>query len=67
MGLYMAGCLVCCILDVRSAMTAPFLAIFAFGFFYVSLTSFQGELATRPRREKNPQLSTATSEQSETR
>ena len=65
MGLYMSGCLLCCIFDVRSAMTAPFLAIFAFGFFYVSITSFQAELATRPRRKKTHQLSTAASRQME--
>ncbi len=41
MGLYMIACLLCCIFDIRSAITAPFLAIFAFGFFYVSLMSLQ--------------------------
>lgn len=42
MGCYMIACLLFCIFDVRSAITAPFLMIFAFGFFYVSLLSWQG-------------------------
>ncbi len=40
-GLYMVGCLLCCLLDFRAAVTAPFLLIFTFGFFYVSLASVQ--------------------------
>jgi hypothetical protein len=32
-------------LDVRSFITAPFLVMFAFGFFYVSLMTFQAERA----------------------
>ncbi|MBS3821789.1 MAG: glycosyltransferase, partial [Phycisphaerae bacterium] len=45
MGLYMVGCLICAIFDLRAAITAPFLVIFAFGFFYVSVLSFQAERA----------------------
>jgi len=54
MGLYMVGCLVCCVLDIRSAITAPFLVIFAFGFFYVSVLTFQAQNATKraPKEEK---------------
>ncbi len=40
-GLYMSACAVVSLLSFRAAMTAPFLVIFAFGFFYVSILSFQ--------------------------
>ena len=59
MGLYMSACLLLCIFDLRSAFTAPFLVMFAFGFFYVSLMSFQAEFAARPARDKAHQLSHA--------
>ncbi len=49
LGLYMVGCLICSLFDFRAAVTAPFLAIFAYGFFYVSVLSFQ---ADRVRRSK---------------
>jgi cellulose synthase/poly-beta-1,6-N-acetylglucosamine synthase-like glycosyltransferase len=45
LGLYMVGCLICSLFDLRAAVTAPFLAIFAYGFFYVSVLSFQAERA----------------------
>jgi len=48
MGCYMVACLLCCIFDIRSAVTAPFLMIFAFGFFYVSLMTFQANRVARP-------------------
>ncbi len=48
MGIYMLVCIACCILDYRSALIAPFLMMFAFGFFYVSVGSL---LANRvPKR-----------------
>jgi cellulose synthase/poly-beta-1,6-N-acetylglucosamine synthase-like glycosyltransferase len=47
LGLYMVVCLVCSVLDLRAAVTAPFLVIFAYGFFYVSVLSFQAERARR--------------------
>ena len=40
-GLYMSACAIASIISVRAAITAPFLVIFAFGFFYVSTLSFQ--------------------------
>lgn len=49
MGVYMLGCLYFCIFDVRAAITVPFLAIFAFGFFYVSLMSLNLFPATKPK------------------
>jgi cellulose synthase/poly-beta-1,6-N-acetylglucosamine synthase-like glycosyltransferase len=49
-GLYMSVCMVCSIINFRAAMTTPFLVIFAFGFFYVSVQSFQAERATRRDR-----------------
>jgi len=46
-GLYMSACVVCSILRPKSAMSTPFLVMFAFGFFYVSVLSFH---AVRARR-----------------
>ncbi len=47
LGLYMAACAACSILTVRAALTSPFLVIFSFGFFYVSVMSFQTRRARR--------------------
>ena len=46
-GIYMSACVVLSLLDYRAALATPFLAIFAFGFFYVSVLSFQARRATR--------------------
>jgi hypothetical protein len=40
-GVYMSVCAVASVINFRAAMSTPFLLIFAFGFFYVSLLSFQ--------------------------
>lgn len=48
MGLYMIGCAVICAMTPKSILTLPFLLIFAFGFFYVSVLSF---LAVHARRK----------------
>ena len=55
-GLYMSACAVCSIVNVRAALTAPFLVMFAFGFFYVSVMTLQEERARRtaPNAEKQP-------------
>jgi cellulose synthase/poly-beta-1,6-N-acetylglucosamine synthase-like glycosyltransferase len=50
MGFYMVLCLLFCVFDVRSAVTAPFLVIFAFGFFYVSLMSYQAARSQKPAK-----------------
>ena len=47
-GVYMSVCAVLSMIDLRAAMTTPFLVIFAFGFFYVSVLSFQAARAGRP-------------------
>ena len=49
MGLYMIFCSVCSVIQggYRSMLSAPFLVIFAFGFFYVSVTSLLSERACR--------------------
>jgi cellulose synthase/poly-beta-1,6-N-acetylglucosamine synthase-like glycosyltransferase len=52
MGLYMTACAIASVCNPRQAMTAPFLVIFAFGFFYVSVMSFIAERA--PRRVPKP-------------
>ncbi|MFA6135463.1 MAG: cellulose synthase family protein [Phycisphaerae bacterium] len=55
-GLYMAVCTVLSVVDVRSIILTPFLVIFTFGFFYVSVLSL---LAQRvPSLAKEPQAST---------
>jgi hypothetical protein len=56
-GLYMFVCAVISVVDVRSAVLTPFLAIFAFGFFYVSVSSL---LAQRVKGPERPQAETAT-------
>jgi cellulose synthase/poly-beta-1,6-N-acetylglucosamine synthase-like glycosyltransferase len=56
-GLYMFVCAVISVVDVRSAVLTPFLAIFAFGFFYVSVSSL---IAQRVRRPALPRVETAT-------
>jgi hypothetical protein len=47
-GLYMSFCAVCSVVRFRAVLSAPFLVIFAFGFFYVSVMSFLGQRAYRP-------------------
>ena len=42
-GLYMAGCAIVAMVTLNGVLTAPFLIIFAFGFFYVSVLSLQAE------------------------
>jgi cellulose synthase/poly-beta-1,6-N-acetylglucosamine synthase-like glycosyltransferase len=45
MGAYMVFCIVCSLVIPRAFFTTPFLLIFAFGFFYVSLLTFQSRPA----------------------
>ncbi|MBT3198529.1 MAG: glycosyltransferase [Phycisphaerales bacterium] len=51
-GVYMTICAVFSLVYIRAALTAPFLLIFAFGFFYVSILSFQAERASSPVEDK---------------
>ena len=44
-GLYTVACAVLSVMSLRAAMTAPFLIVFAFGFFYVSVLSLHGPRA----------------------
>ena len=44
-GIYMSVCAIISMMSVRSIMAAPFMIIFAVGFFYVSILSFQGHRA----------------------
>ncbi len=46
LGLYMAVCTVWSLRGYQSALATPFLAIFTFGFFYVSVTSFMAMRAS---------------------
>lgn len=46
-GLYMTACAACSLMDVKYALSSPFLVIFAFGFFYVSVMSFLAARSVR--------------------
>jgi hypothetical protein len=48
----MVVCAIFSIIFIEAAMTAPFLLIFAFGFFYVSVLSFQAEGAARSAKKQ---------------
>ena len=51
-GVYMLVCTVISAVDLRSAVLTPFLAIFTFGFFYVSVSSLLAQrVAARPVAE----------------
>lgn len=51
MGLYVSFCLVVSLLRFRASLGAPFLVMFAVGFFYVSILSLHGKLALRRTRK----------------
>jgi len=53
-GVYMAGCTVHSRVHFRAAMTAPFLVIFTFGFFYVAVMSFVSQHAIAPAASPQP-------------
>jgi len=53
-GVYMAGCTVHSLVNFRAAMTAPFLVIFTFGFFYVAVMSFVSQRAVVPSASASP-------------
>ena len=55
MGLYMSVCAVCSMGNYHSLMSAPFLVMFAVGFFYVSLTTLLGDRAARLVRLSAPE------------
>ncbi len=55
-GTYMSICAILSIVHLRSAITAPFLIIFAFGFYYVSLQSFQAERAAKGVKKSQSEL-----------
>ncbi len=50
-GIYMIVCLVASLINFRGIMVAPFLVIFAFGFFYVSILSFQTGRVKKPAEQ----------------
>jgi len=53
-GLYMAGCTVQSLAYFQVAMTAPFLLIFTFGFFYVAVMSFATQSVRRRAEQTTP-------------
>jgi len=52
MGLYMTGCLLWSLISGQAIITAPFLVIFAFGFFYVSSLSFLAERMVKQAKQQ---------------
>ncbi|MHC4294515.1 MAG: cellulose synthase family protein [Planctomycetota bacterium] len=46
-GIYLGVCTACSLMSLRGTLAAPFLVIFMFGFFYVSVLSFQVERSQR--------------------
>ncbi len=59
MGLYMSVCAIISIVFLQAVSAAPFLVIFAFGFFYVSIMSLRAQLAANPKRRLSPSPRTA--------
>ncbi len=53
LGVYMAICAIFSLVDFRSVLSAPFLVMFSFGFFYVSLQS--GQATRRTPANTGPQ------------
>ena len=53
-GFYMLACAVLSVVDVRSAILTPFLLVFTFGFFYVSVNSLLARRAARPAPQPAP-------------
>ena len=53
-GAYMAGCTIDSLMHLRSVLTAPFLVIFTFGFFYVAVSSFISQRAVAPAASGEP-------------
>ena len=51
-GIYLAICSVICLLNTHYFLAAPFMIIFAIGFFYVSILTFHGLLATKKQPTK---------------
>jgi cellulose synthase/poly-beta-1,6-N-acetylglucosamine synthase-like glycosyltransferase len=52
MGLYMVFCGVLSVVDPRYMLATPFLVLFAFGFFYVSVLSFLAQRASQLARQQ---------------
>ncbi len=53
-GLYMCLCIVCSLVQGRALLSTPFLVIFAFGFFYVSMMTFHAQHITRRMEQASP-------------
>jgi len=64
---YLTVCSVIAIRDAHSWMGAPFLVIFAFGFYYVSLLSFQIQIARRRAERAEAKAAMAAARQSDSR
>ena len=51
MGVYMSVCAILSLMSIRGMMTTPFLVMFAFGFYYVSVSSLQAQAAVKKASE----------------
>ncbi len=58
-GVYMTVCAIISLVNFRSAMSTPFLVIFAFGFYYVSILSFQAQRIGRRASQKQAETEKA--------
>lgn len=54
MGIYMSTCVIVSLISFRAAFSTPFLVMFAFGFFYVSVLSFQSQRAVKKVETTKP-------------
>jgi cellulose synthase/poly-beta-1,6-N-acetylglucosamine synthase-like glycosyltransferase len=58
-GVYMSVCAIIAVVNFRAALTAPFLVLFAFGFFYVSVLSLQTRRSSQPADAEAPEEAVA--------
>jgi len=62
-GVYMSICAVWSVVNVKSMLAAPFFVMFAFGFFYVSITSCQEVRIAGPAEGATPEAASARASQ----
>ncbi len=55
-GIYMCLCIICSLVQGRALLSTPFLVMFAFGFFYVSLMTFHAQRVTRRMEQASAEL-----------
>lgn len=58
-GLYMCLCIVCSLVQGRALLSTPFLVMFAFGFFYVSVMTFHAQHVARRMEQASTEAAEA--------